>query len=223
MEPTRHHRHLRALLTHDMMNQIRFRKMKRIIYLLLVLNIVYVGHAVSAEKEPNLKLSLTLVETTKDKRVIRVFLENLDTKPVRVLLPEFYFYRFGFTTQAGGYSLRYGHATGVGGYSLLFIGPDGKPADIKWAMPPGAIPAFPTLKDTVLLQPGMGVSLRVPLTGKLIDPQKVSSIVAHYVVYGPTRESIKKTGGGSILLKLGKPSLWQGGRFVSEPLLLLKN
>ena len=185
--------------------------MKRIIYLLLVLNIVYAGHAVSAEKEPNLKLSLTLVETTKDKRVIRVFLENLDTKPVRVLLPAFYYYRFGFTTQAGG-------------YRLLFIGKDGKPADIDWGAPPPGSPPPPTrVKDTVVLQPGLGVSLRVSLAGKLIDPQKVSSIVAHYVVYGSTKESIKKMGGMSGTLKLGSPPLWQGGKFVSEPLLLLKN
>jgi hypothetical protein len=67
-----------------------------------------------------------------------------------------------------------------------------------------------------LLQPGMGVSLRVALAGELIDPMKVSKIVAHYIVYGPGKDSVEKAGGSSVALGLGEPPLWQGGTILKS-------
>ena len=174
--------------------------MKLLMTVSLFLTVFATGHAENKTTEKKLNLSLSLIERSKDKLTVLIHLENLSKKPIRVLKPSFSSY--------------YGNNFGCGGYSLYLTGPNGKPTDISFLCTPGAVPGFPKEKDTVILKPKIGISMRITLTGVLADPAKVSNIKAYYRTYGNTADSVKKYGGSCILMDFKNPPLLQG--FITE-------
>ena len=147
----------------------------------------------------DLKLTLTSITNTDGTHTLRLLLENVGNKHIRVITPSFS-------------PLRYYPHTQSGGYSFTFLDKKGKPIDFNWTLAPEKTRIPVRTDGTIVLRPGMSVGNRIMFRGQFIAKSKISHVAANYEIHNADMEaSISKVKGRNL-----KHPLWKG-KISSDP------
>jgi hypothetical protein len=159
--------------------------------------------AKGGENKSDLKLTLTSIANTDGTHTLRLLLENIGNKHIRVVNPSFSPFRYYPHTQSGG-------------YGLTFLDKKGKPIDFDWSLVPEAARMPVWIDGTVVLRPGMSVGNRIMFKAQFIAKSQISRVIANYEILSADMEaSISKQKGSNL-----KHPLWKG-KISSAPFSLV--